>query len=116
MADSRTKPAGLDVAELEKSVRMYFPKGLAPSTQRTYKSAQDPTVALEVALRDDVYATIDDGDATIDDDDATIDDDDATIDDDDATIDDGTAVKVGVSNLETDLFTNVNQLCPSCDT
>ena len=27
-----------------------------------------------------------------------------------------TAVKVGVSNLETDLFTNVNQLCPSCDT
>ena len=49
------------------------------------------TVALEVALRDDVYATIDDDDATIDSDDATIDDDNATIDDDDATIDDGDA-------------------------
>ena len=35
-------------------------------------------VALEVALRDDVYATMDDGDATIDDDDATIDDGDAS--------------------------------------
>ena len=27
-----------------------------------------------------------------------------------------TAVKVGVPNLETDLFTNVNKLCPSCNT
>ena len=27
-----------------------------------------------------------------------------------------TAIKVGVPNLETDLFTNVNKLCPSCDT
>jgi len=27
-----------------------------------------------------------------------------------------TVVKVGVSNLETDLFTNVNKQCPSCDT
>ena len=27
-----------------------------------------------------------------------------------------TAVKVGVCYLETDLFTNVNKLCPSCDT
>ena len=27
-----------------------------------------------------------------------------------------TATKVGVPNLETDLFTNVNKLCPSCDT
>ena len=49
------------------------------------------TVALEVALRDDVYATIDDDDATIDDGDAAIDDGDVTIDDDDATIDDGDA-------------------------
>ena len=54
------------------------------------------TVALEVALCDDVYATMSmrrclcaDDDATIDDDDATIDDDDATVDDGDATIDDG---------------------------
>ena len=39
------------------------------------------TVALEVALRDDVYATIDDDDAMIDDGDAAIDDDDVTIDD-----------------------------------
>ena len=29
---------------------------------------------------------------------------------------DCTAIKVGVPNLETDLFTNVNKLCPSCDT
>ena len=42
------------------------------------------TVAVEVALRDDVYAT--NGDAAIDDDDATIDDGDATIDDGDAII------------------------------
>ena len=41
MGDSHTKPAGLDIAELEKSVRIYFPKGLAPLTQRTYESAQD---------------------------------------------------------------------------
>ena len=27
-----------------------------------------------------------------------------------------TAVKVGVPNLETDLFTNVNKLFPSCNT
>ena len=27
-----------------------------------------------------------------------------------------TAIKVGVPNLETDLFTNVNKLCSSCDT
>ena len=27
-----------------------------------------------------------------------------------------TAIKVGVPNLETDMFTNVNKLCPSCDT
>ena len=27
-----------------------------------------------------------------------------------------TAIKVGVPNLETDLFTNANKLCPSCDT
>ena len=27
-----------------------------------------------------------------------------------------TAIKVGVPNLETDLFTNVNKSCPSCDT
>ena len=41
MADLGTKPARLDIAELEKSVLMYFSKDLAPSTQRTYKSAQD---------------------------------------------------------------------------
>ena len=57
------------------------------------------TVALEVALRDDVYATIDDGDATIDDDDATIDDGDATIDDGDATIDDGIGSSPGLKRL-----------------
>ena len=27
-----------------------------------------------------------------------------------------TAIKVGVPNLQTDLFTNVNKLCPSCET
>ena len=27
-----------------------------------------------------------------------------------------TAVKAGVPNLGTDLFTNLNKLCPSCDT
>ena len=41
MEDPRIKPARLDISELEKSVRTYFSKGLAPSTQRTYKSAQD---------------------------------------------------------------------------
>ena len=54
------------------------------------------TVALEVTLRDDVYAMIDDAtkdddDATIDDDDETIDNDNVTIDNDDATIDDDNA-------------------------
>ena len=36
-----TQPARLDLDQLEDSVRYYFTKGLAPSTQRTYKSGKD---------------------------------------------------------------------------
>ena len=36
-----SQPAGLDLNKLEASVQYYFAKGLAPSTQRTYKSGKD---------------------------------------------------------------------------
>ena len=78
------------MAEEKKNLGVAWERGYMKSTESVYVTRLDiSTVALEVALRDDVYATIDDDDATIDDDDATIDDGDATIDDDDATIDDG---------------------------
>ena len=41
MEDPRIKPARLNISELEKSVRMYFTKGLAPPLRELIRDVQD---------------------------------------------------------------------------